>query len=373
MSTNTVKLPSAPVKRDSYGNDNGRHDELQEKAEKLALSMSSANSFYQERLKDKFLEKAMKDATSDGTNGTNGTSDPMNPLMLEAEMFAIKDYFRLMKFKYLEQHAKLDLMHNLTGEEGKILEQGENEEKERTNAKKKAALKANKVHLEELRAEALKLSHEVSSTHREVAESVGEVNNYMKKVKEMEHELARIRGVHPVKDRITVSAAEKLLAEQDEYITELTTNNYELTEETDKTSDEVNRAAKQVASSSREKERQEGLAREARAGREKGDGKVDELCSWFTSAIEIYRVLLGIRSVKSVGDNELHLEYEPLAPPGEEKRSTVTLALLFDENTRRLEDAKLVNHSANIDDAVDAARRSNDVPALITKVRARIQ
>jgi len=87
-----------------------------------------------------------------------------------------------MKFKYLEQHAKLDLMHNLTGEEGKILEQGENEEKgrmnltdvtglsvlisfteERTNAKKKAALKANKVHLEELRAEALKLSHEVSS------------------------------------------------------------------------------------------------------------------------------------------------------------------------------------------------------------------
>jgi hypothetical protein len=34
-----------------------------------------------------------------------------------------------MKFKYLEQHAKLDLMHNLTGEEGKILEQGENEDK----------------------------------------------------------------------------------------------------------------------------------------------------------------------------------------------------------------------------------------------------
>ncbi|KAJ9126457.1 hypothetical protein QFC24_002200 [Naganishia onofrii] len=247
--------------------------------------MSQANSFYQERLKDKFLEKAMKDATSDVTNGhANGTSDPMNPLMLEAEMFAIKDYFRLMKFKYLEQHAKLDLMHNLTGEEGKILEQGENEEKERTNAKKKAALKANKLHLEELRAEALKLSQEVSACkstpHRSVAESVGDVNNYMKKVKEMEHELARIRGVHPVKDRITVSGAEKLLAEQDEYITELTTTNYELTEEMDKIGTEVNRAAKEVASSSREKERQEALAREARAGREKGDGKVDELCSW---------------------------------------------------------------------------------------------
>lgn len=34
MSANTAALPPAPVKRDSYGNDNGRHDELQEKAEK---------------------------------------------------------------------------------------------------------------------------------------------------------------------------------------------------------------------------------------------------------------------------------------------------------------------------------------------------
>ncbi|KAJ9093474.1 hypothetical protein QFC19_008333 [Naganishia cerealis] len=343
MSASTL-LP-APVKRDSYGNDHGRHDALQEQAEKLATSMSQANTFYQERLKDKFLEKAMKDATSDVTDGhANGTSDPMNPLMLEAEMFAIKDYFRLMKFKYLEQHAKLDLMHNLTGEDGKILEPGENEEKERTNAKKKAALKANKLHLEELRAEALKLSQEVSASHRSVAESVGDVSNYMKKVKEMEHELARIRGVHPVKDRITVSGAEKLLAEQDEYISDLTTTNYELTEEMDKTGDEVNRVAKEVASSSREKERQEALAREARAGREKGDGKVDELCSWFTSAIEVYRALLGIKSIKPVDSNELHLEYEPLPRTGGEdtaSRATVTLALLFNESTRALDDAKV--------------------------------
>lgn len=61
----------------------------------------------------------------------------------------------------------------------------------------------------------------------------------------------------------------------------------------------------------------------------------------FTSAIEIYRVLLGIHSVKPVGSNELHLEYEPLATSDEEARGTVTLALLFDETTRRLEDAKV--------------------------------
>jgi hypothetical protein len=52
-------------------------------------------------------------------------------------------------------------------------------------------------------------------------------------------------------------------------------------------------------------------------------------------------VLLGVRSVKPVGSNELHLEYEPLASSSEEERSTVTLALLFDETTRRLEDAKV--------------------------------
>lgn len=34
---------------------------------------------------------------------------------------------------------------------------------------------------------------------------------------------------------------------------------------------------------------------------------------------------------------------------------------------------QLVDHSANIEDAVEIARRSNDVPSLIAKVRTRIQ
>lgn len=125
------------------------------------------------------------------------------------------------------------------------------------------------------------------------------------------------------------------------------------------------------------------------------------LLSRFTTAIEVYRTLLGIKSVKPVDSNELHLEYEPLPTTGSAQtgpNATVTLALLFNESTRRLEDAKvrlassrhmsfscstgdlttllvlqLVNHSADIDDAVDVARKSNDVPSLIAKVRTRIQ
>ena len=61
----------------------------------------------------------------------------------------------------------------------------------------------------------------------------------------------------------------------------------------------------------------------------------------FTSAIEVYRVLLGIKSVKPVGTNELHLEYETLPSSSGESRKPVTLALLFDETTKRLEDAKV--------------------------------
>lgn len=50
---------------------------------------------------------------------------------------------------------------------------------------------------------------------------------------------------------------------------------------------------------------------------------------------------MGIKSVKPVGTNELHLEYEPISSSSEEARASVTLALLFDETTKRLEDAKV--------------------------------
>lgn len=45
--------------------------------------------------------------------------------------------------------------------------------------------------------------------------------------------------------------------------------------------------------------------------------------------------------MKPVGTNELHLEYEPLSTSSDEIRTPVTLALLFDETTKRLEDAKV--------------------------------
>jgi hypothetical protein len=54
---------------------------------------------------------------------------------------------------------------------------------------------------------------------------------------------------------------------------------------------------------------------------------------------------LGIKSVKPVGTNELHLEYEPLSSSSDEIRTPVTLALLFDETTKRLEDAKVSTKS----------------------------
>lgn len=45
-----------------------------------------------------------------------------------------QDYFRKLKFKFLEQDAKLEFLAAISGDEPKVLQMGENEEKgERAN------------------------------------------------------------------------------------------------------------------------------------------------------------------------------------------------------------------------------------------------
>ncbi len=60
----------------------------------------------------------------------------------------------------------------------------------------------------------------------------------------------------------------------------------------DHTREEVSRTAKDVQRLSRERDREEARAKEAKAareGRENGDDTVGDLCRWYTSAIDLYR------------------------------------------------------------------------------------
>ena len=130
--------------------------------------------FHIQSIKTKFLDATLKDATI-GTSG--GMVDATNPIKVQWEVNAQKvseqrlwlewethpessmlkptlcreqDFFRKLKFKYLEQEAKLEFTQAITGETPKILGRGENDQLEATNSMKKAELKRFKADLEAL-------------------------------------------------------------------------------------------------------------------------------------------------------------------------------------------------------------------------------
>ncbi|WRT67088.1 uncharacterized protein IL334_004054 [Kwoniella shivajii] len=329
------------------------------------LSTSASSGFHVLQHRDRFQERALRDVTM-SSNDSAMMMDPNNPILVREEMESQKDYFRRLKFTYLEQEAKRHFLSSIMGDEPQRVEPGENEERELINTEKKAALKTTKSSIEEMRSMTVKLAEENAKKHVEMSQRLSEAQALQKQIRDMELELARIKATHPPENRMTTAQANDTLEAQIGEMERLTDAISSTQSETDTTREEVSRVAKEVQRLGRDREREEARAKEVREGREAGDTKVDEICRWYTSSMTFYRSLLGIKSVKAISDNELHLEYDVPGGP-------VTLVLEFDELTKRFADARLIGNDMDISESVGIAAGANDVPGLVADVLLRLR
>ncbi|ODN84746.1 hypothetical protein L202_00625 [Cryptococcus amylolentus CBS 6039] len=351
---------------------------LHQAVDQLTAAAQSGYNVYQNR--DLFQERALRDVTV-GSNESALMLDPNNPILVREEMNAQKDYFRRLKFTYLEQGAKRHFLASITGEEPQRVEPGENEELEASNAQKKAELKAVKTDIENMRTEAVVLAEQNAKQHTEMTSQLSEAQALQKEIRGMELELARIKATYPPENRMTISQATDTLDAQTVELGQLMDDKEAVQAEADRTRGEVARIAKdvswrrgvisatnpcQVQRLGRDREREEAKAKEVREGREAGDTKVDDICRWLSSSMSFYRSLLGIRFVQAATDNELHLEYD--VPNG-----PVTLALAFDPLTKRLSDATMIGSDLDVAEAITVAIGNNDVPGLIADVLVRLR
>ncbi|WVW83168.1 hypothetical protein I302_105186 [Kwoniella bestiolae CBS 10118] len=329
------------------------------------ISTEVSSGFHVLQHRDRFQEKALRDVTLN-SNDSAMMLDPNNPVLVREEMESQKEYFRRLKFTYLEQEAKRHFLSSIMLEEPPTVEQGENEERERINAEKKAVLKETKSTIEEMRSMTVKLAEENAQKHIAMSEKLAEAQALQKQIRDMELELARIKATHPPENRMTTAQANDTLDAQIVEMERLTDAISSTQSQTDTAREEVARVAKEVQRLSRDREREEARAKEVREGREAGDTKVDEICRWYSSSMAFYRSLLGIKSVKAVSDSELHMEYDvPIGP--------VTLALTFDEMSKRFADARLIGSDMDISESVGIAAGSNDVPGLVADVLVRLR
>ncbi|GFZ46197.1 hypothetical protein JCM24511_04444 [Saitozyma sp. JCM 24511] len=340
------------------------------------LASTGAEPLNIERHRDRFQERALRDVTVNSSDSAMAL-DPGNPTIIGPEMEAQKDHFRRLKFNYLEQEAKRNFLFSITGDEPQGVQPGENEALEQSNAEKKAALKAYKAHIDEMRGETIELAKSNAARNPEIKSRFAEAQALQKSIRDMELELARIKAKHPPENRLTVPQANEILDQQINDIERLTEEISTTGKKVDVAREEVSRTAKEVQRLGREREREEARAKEVREGREAGDTKVDELCQWLSSSIATYRKLMGIRSVRASVDGPqqlLHIEYE-VTPAGNSKEpvGVATLVSRFDGATRRLANAQLQGSDMNIEEAVNVAKRGNDVPGLVADVLMRLR
>ncbi|KAK6902882.1 hypothetical protein L486_08378 [Kwoniella mangroviensis CBS 10435] len=336
---------------------------LHQAVDQITNEVSAGFNVLQHR--DRFQEKALRDVTL-SSNDSAMMLDPNNPILVREEMESQKEYFRRLKFTYLEQEAKRHFLSSIMLEEPPTVEQGENEERERINAEKKAILKETKSTIEDMRSMTVKLAEDNAQKHKQVSTKLSEAQVLQKQIRDMELELARIKATHPPENRMTTTQANETLDAQIVEMERLTDAISSTQSQTDIVREEIAKVAKEVQRLSRDKEREEARAKEVREGREAGDTKVDEICRWYSSSTSFYRSLLGIKSVKAVSDYELHMEYD--VPNG-----PVTLALIFDEATQRFADARLIGSDLDISEPVGIAAGSNDVPGLVADVLVRLR
>ncbi|QRV90738.1 hypothetical protein RhiJN_18756 [Ceratobasidium sp. AG-Ba] len=271
-------------------------------------------------------------ATTHSTLGSQLGVDLSNPLAIEEQEYVAK-----LKFRYVEQSAKEDFIKLLSS----APEDADMALLASETAEAKATLKAAKVRLDATRG---------PGDGQEIVD--------------MQLELARLRRDHPIAQRVTQSQAEQIL---DEQITQLQTLDEQLQSLSAECS--TTRDALTSAHTSFDKLRPEAAAKAREVAERAAHGgraaqEAEAQCAWHRSAIQLWKDLFDVESVRAVSNNELWLVYN---------KPRFTLALVFDHITHKFAGARLVDLDMNIAESVDLAITANNVPRLIRDILWRLR
>ncbi|KAG8732390.1 hypothetical protein FRC11_014005 [Ceratobasidium sp. 423] len=298
--------------------------------------------------------------TIHGAIGSQLGVDLSNPLAIEEQVQIQKEYVAKLKFRYVEQSAKEDFIKALSS----APEDADMALLASETAAAKSTLKEAKVQLDATFAKHRELAEQIAEEDARVTDEIEEAQALAKEIADMQLELARLRRDHPLADRVTQSQAEEILDQQveqlrdlDEHLQSLSAQHTETRDTLTNTLASVDKLRPEAAVKARE-----AVARAESGGRDMMEAEAQ--CAWHRSAIQLWRGLFNLESVKAVSNNELWLVYA---------KPRFTLALVFDHITHKFAGARLIDIDMNISESVDLAITANNVPRLIRDILWRLQ
>ena len=254
------------------------------------------------------------------------------PDAIVQEEALLLDYFRKLKFIYLEQE---------TGQEPQILSTADVAHREQECKRVKQQLVEAKTNVRRLRSDIDEVSDALIEPWEAVEQHTSEAASLLSDITDMELELAKIKAAEGTHGSLTTAEAEAVCDEQILSMQAIDDETTHIVHDMEAAKKELSEALHQLDRLKAERTAAEKLANDARLGmgRDRGrDWELERLCAKHTSTLDALEHALGITQMSAPRPNELHVAItRPAAKrsrrstrsaPVEHQRTLVLLSLI---------------------------------------------
>uniref|UniRef100_V5GNF7 Kinetochore protein Sos7 coiled-coil domain-containing protein n=2 Tax=Kalmanozyma brasiliensis (strain GHG001) TaxID=1365824 RepID=V5GNF7_KALBG len=338
--------------------------------------------------------------------------------LMEEERLLL-DYFKKLKFIYLEQETKMRFMADIqddleSGKEATVYSATEVAERERVAKTLKTQLTEAKAEVRGLRKEVDAAADELFEPWQEVDQDSREAEVLIKEIGDMELELAKIRAqshgkggnVAAIAGRdgpLTTTEAEEYLDGQVEEMTALEGKTADVKKAIEATKKDLVSSLRALDRINAERSLAEKFASEAKLGMGVDGGRdleTERLCASHAATISLLRSLLGIDEIEAISPTEIRITYKlPLdsilqqsqqeaagkAAGSRRKRKSIALPdqslvhvnLRFKDVGGRIDEVSVTSSKGEQYDMPEASmarlralQKANDVPLIVQEVLA---
>ncbi|CCF53654.1 hypothetical protein NDA11_001671 [Ustilago hordei] len=338
------------------------------------------------------------------------------PEGLNEEERLLLDYFKKLKFIYLEQETKMRFMADIqddleSGKEATVYSSAEVAERERVAKTLKNQLTQAKAEVRGLRKEVDAAADELFQPWAQVERDSREAEILIKEIGDMELELAKIRAqnhgkggsVAAIAGRdgpLTSTEAEEYCDTQIQQMTTLEGKTANVKKAIENTKKDLVSSLRALDRINAERSLADKFANEAKMGMGVDGGRdlqTERLCASHAATISLLRSLLGIDEIEAISANEIRITYklaldslfntqqQQQASNTRRKRKSIALPdqslvhvnLRFKDVGGRMEEVTVTSSKGEQYDMPEASmarlralQKANDVPLIVQEVLA---
>ncbi|KAI3477282.1 hypothetical protein L1887_61057 [Cichorium endivia] len=269
------------------------------------------------------------DEEADSSTSGLGTNRAQSGCRQGAYQRCQNDYFKKLKFIYLEQETKMRFMADIqddldSGKEATVYSAAEVAERERAAKALKTQLTDAKAEVRALRKEVDAAADELFEPWQQVERDSREAEQLIKEIGDMELELAKIRAQNHGKGGIVAAIAGRdgplTTSEAEEYCDAQIGDMTALEGKTTDVKRAIETTKKDLVSSLRaldrinaERSLAEKFANEAKMGMGLDGGRdleTERLCASHIATIGLLKSLLGVDEIEAISANEIRITYK---------------------------------------------------------------